>query len=120
MRAHRNLDLWQKAVDFVIDVYEVTKAFPSDERFGLTSQIRRASCSIPANVAEGAGRKSDKEFVHFLSNSQGSASEVDTHLFISLKFGYLQVDDHSRLDQKLDDIGRMITGLSNHLKRKIS
>lgn len=95
MRSHRNLDLWQKAVELVVDVYEVTKKFPSDERFGLTSQIRRASCSIPANIAEGAGRKSDKEFLHFLSNSQGSASEVDTHLFISMKLGYLSHDDQS-------------------------
>ena len=79
MRAHRNLDLWQKSVDFVVDVYEVTSTYPADERYGLISQIRRAAASIPANIAEGAARRSDKEFIHFLSNAQGSASEVDTH-----------------------------------------
>jgi len=78
MRAHRKLDLWQKSVDFVVDVYNVTKGFPSEERFGLISQIRRAAASIPANIAEGAARNSDKEFLYFLSNAQGSASEVDT------------------------------------------
>jgi four helix bundle protein len=103
-----------------VDVYEVTKSFPSDERFGLISQIRRAAASIPANIAEGAGRNSDKEFMHFLSNAQGSASEVDTHFFISLKLGYLNESNHDQLDRKLNDIGRMITGLSNHLKRKIA
>lgn len=118
MRAHRNLDLWQKSVDFVVDVYEVTKTYPTDERYGLISQIRRAATSIPANIAEGAGRKSDKEFVHFLSNAQGSASEIDTHFFVSLRLGYLTEATHYELDKKLDDIGRMITGLANHLKRK--
>jgi four helix bundle protein len=78
MRAHRKLDLWQKSVDFVVDIYNVTKTFPADEKFGLISQIRRSAGSIPANIAEGAGRNSDKEFLYFLSNAQGSASEVDT------------------------------------------
>jgi four helix bundle protein len=119
MRSHRKLDVWQKSVDFVVDVYETTKSFPSDERFGLISQLRRASSSIPANIAEGAARKSDKEFIHFLSTAQGSASEVDTHLFIALKLGYLSENNHNDLDAKLDDIGRMITGLANHLKRKV-
>ena len=120
MRAHRKLDLWQKSVDFVVDVYEVTKTYPVEERYGLISQIRRAAASIPANIAEGAARKSDKEFIHFLSNAQGSASEVDTHFYISLKLGYLNEANHNTLDQKLNDIGRMITGLSNHLKRTTS
>lgn len=120
MRSHRKLDVWQKSVDFVVDVYEITKSFPSDEKFGLISQLRRDSSSIPANIAEGAARKSDKEFIHFLSNAQGSASEVDTHLFIALRLGYLAEEKHSELDTRLDDIGRMITGLANHLKRKIA
>lgn len=119
-RPHRKLDLWQKSVEFVVSVYNVTKSFPPDEKFGLTSQIRRAAGSIPANIAEGAGRRSDKEFIHFLSNAQGSASEVDTHLFVASKLGFLQGNDHEELDRQLDDIGRMITGLTNHLKRKLS
>ena len=72
MRPHHNLEAWSKSVDLVIDVYKGTERFPKEERYGLTSQIRRAAVSIPANIAEGAGRHSKKEFAYFLSNSQGS------------------------------------------------
>lgn len=78
MRPHENLNVWKKAVDFVVEIYKTTERYPKEEKFGLTSQIRRASVSAPANIAEGAARKSLKEFSHFLSNAQGSASEVDT------------------------------------------
>jgi len=83
MRPHEKLDVWNKAIEFVVAVYRVTESFPKEEKFGLTSQIRRASVSIPANIAEGAARKSPKEFAHFLSNAQGSASEVETELLIA-------------------------------------
>jgi four helix bundle protein len=89
MRPHRNLDVWQKAVDFTVEIYRVTESFPKDERFGLTSQIRRASVSIAANIAEGAGRKSTKEFLKFLSIAQGSASEVETEIVIAHRLSYL-------------------------------
>jgi four helix bundle protein len=85
MRPHEKLDVWKKSVEFTVEVYKVTDRFPKDERFGLTSQIRRASVSIAANIAEGAGRKSDREFLNFLSISQGSASEVETELLIASK-----------------------------------
>ena len=117
MRPHHRLDVWKKSIDFVIDVYKVTETFPKDERFGLTSQLRRASVSIPANIAEGAGRRSGKEFAHFLSTSQGSASEVETELIISHRLTYLNNEDYSRLQSELDDIGRMITGLSQHVQK---
>lgn len=83
MRPHESLDVWQKAVDFVVTIYEHTKAFPADERFGLTSQVRRAAVSIPSNIAEGAARQSNKEFIHFLTVAQGSCSEVETELLIA-------------------------------------
>ena len=110
MRSHNNLEAWKKSVDFVIDIYTATNGFPKEEKFGLTSQVRRASVSIPANIAEGAGRKSDKEFLHFLSNAQGSASEVETELLIAFRLGYLQDATHEHLCRSLDEIGRMITG----------
>jgi four helix bundle protein len=118
MRAHHNLDVWRKAVDFVVLIYEKTESFPKEEKFGLTSQVRRAAVSIPANIAEGAARKSDKEFLQFLYVSQGSASEVETEILIAYRLGFLSESDYKLLNESLDNIGRMITGLSNHLKRK--
>ena len=118
MRPHENLDAWAKAVDFVVAVYKVTEPFPKEEKFGLTSQIRRAAVSVPANIAEGAARKSPKEFVQFLSNAQGSASEVETELLIARRLGYLREHDYLKLRSSLNDIGRLITGLTRHLKSK--
>jgi four helix bundle protein len=118
MRPHEKLDVWKKAVDFVVDVYKATEKFPADEKFGLTSQIRRASVSIPANIAEGAGRKSNKEFLNFLSIAQGSASEVSTEILIAYRLEYIESEAFTELNNELDNIGRMITGLANHLKNK--
>jgi len=118
MRPHERLDVWTKSIEFVVAVYKATEPFPKDERFGLTSQLRRASVSIPANIAEGAGRQSTKEFAHFLSNAQGFASEVDTELLIANRLGYLAEAKYVSLRASLDDIGRMINGLSRHLKLK--
>jgi len=117
MRPHQKLEAWSKAVDLVIAIYKKTERFPKDERFGLTSQIRRASVSIPANIAEGAGRNSRKEFIHFLSNSQGSASELETELIIANRLGYLDETAFAQLIADLERIGRLITGLSRHLSR---
>jgi four helix bundle protein len=119
MRPHERLDLWKKAIEFVVAIYKVTERFPKDERFGLTSQLRRAAVSIVANIAEGARRKSTKEFRQFLSHSQGSASEVDTELVISYRLEYLTGEDFDRLSDDLDHIGRMITRLSQSLAKQI-
>lgn len=119
MRPHEKLGVWRKAVDFVILIYEITKSFPLDEKFGLTSQIRRASISISANIAEGAVRQSDKEFLQFLSISQGSSSEVETELSIAHKIGYLEEAKYLELKQEIDGVGRMLVGLSNHLKNRL-
>jgi four helix bundle protein len=117
MRPHEKLAAWSKAVDFVVAIYKATESFPKEEKFGLTPQIRRAAVSIPANIAEGAGRKSSKEFAHFLSNAQGSASEVETELLIARRLGFMEEGNYSKLHASLDEIGRMITGLTQHLDR---
>lgn len=80
MATHKNLDVWKKSVQFVTDVYHLTSGFPKEEIFGLTNQIRRASVSIPSNIAEGAARNSDKELIHFLYIALGSHQELDTQL----------------------------------------
>lgn len=120
MRPHQKLEAWGKAIDFVVNIYKSTESFPKEEKFGLTSQIRRAAVSVPANIAEGAGRQSDKEFALFLSNAQGSASELETELVIAYRLGYISETSFTDLNSSLDRIGRLITGLSQHLKRKIN
>ena len=119
MRPHEKLDVWNKAIDFVTTVYRATESFPREEKFGLTSQIRRAAVSIQANIAEGAARDSKKEFVHFLSNAEGSASELETELLIARKLGYLADRSYDGLRAELDGIGRMILGLSLSIKKRI-
>ena len=117
MRPHEKLGVWERAIEFVVTVYRMTDMFPKEERFGLTSQIRRAAVSVPANIAEGAGRRSDKEFSYFLSNAQGSASELATELLIAKKLGYLSDVDYDGGLKELDNIGRMIFGLSRSIGR---
>lgn len=118
MRPHHNLDVWKKAVDFSVEIYRFMETFPKDEKFGLTSQIRRAAVSIAANIAEGAGRKSDKEFSRFLSIAQGSASELETEVLIAQRLSYLDERTSAEIRERLDDIGRMITGLCRYLDDK--
>jgi four helix bundle protein len=119
MRPHERLDVWRKAIDLVVIVYEITEKFPDRERYGLTSQIRRASVSISANIAEGAARTFPKEFLHFLSNAQGSASEVSTELLIANRVGILEREAFRELDSQLDEIGRMLSGLKKHIRSRL-
>lgn len=115
MRPHQKLEAWSKSIELVTEVYKRSEHFPKEERYGLTGQIRRAAVSIPANIAEGAGRRSQKEFLHFLSNSQGSASELETELIIANNLGYLDEASFARLIGQLERIGRLITGLGRHI-----
>src|ERR1044072_257405 len=110
MRPHEKLDVWKKAIDFVVKIYKATEPFPKEEKFGLTSQVRRAAVSIPANIAEGAAQRSSKEFAHFLSNSQGQTSEVETELLIARKLDYLSDTKYRELVGSAGEIGRMRTG----------
>jgi four helix bundle protein len=117
MRPHEKLQTWIESVDIVLNIYKATERFPKEEKFGLTSQIRRATVSIPANIAEGAARNSSKEFAYFVSNAQGSASELETELIIAYRLGYLSETLFSKLLADLERIGRMITGLTRRLRR---
>jgi four helix bundle protein len=102
-------------MDLVVVCYDVTKAFPKDETYGLTSQIRRAASSIPANIAEGQGRRLAKEFQQFLAHARGSLLELDTHLELSLRLGYLHANQHSSLQASVDEVGRILNGLLRSL-----
>ena len=114
-RPHRELEVWKKAMDFV-EVYSITSEFPKSEVYGLTSQLRRASVSIPSNLAEGAGRKGNKEFMQFLNIAQGSISELDTQLELAYHLEYINKQDSSNLINRLTEISKMLYGLAKALK----
>ena len=120
MRPHEKLDVWKLSIEMVVNIYEITKMFPSDERFGLTSQIRRAAVSVPANISEGAARQHDREFLQFLSIAQGSASELETELLIAYRLHYIEGTDFERVHNEINTIARMIVGLSNHVRTRLN
>lgn len=113
VKNYRDLIAWQKSMDFVENVYRVTKAFPREELYGLTSQLRRCAVSIPSNIAEGQGRRTDPEFAHRLSIAHGSVREAETQLMIGSRLGYLSTADLEPLLADAGEIGRLITGLRN-------
>jgi four helix bundle protein len=116
MNRFKELKVWQKSVDIVVDVYRLTAKFPQNERFGLISQIQRAAVSIPSNIAEGAGRNNKGEFNQFLGIANGSSFELETQLIISAKLGYSDNDEIQNICTKLSEIQNMIFGLQKTLK----
>ena len=92
MGTHEDLDVWKLSMDLVVDIYKLTKSFPDDEKFGLITQLKRASVSVPSNIAEGAARKSDKEYIQFLYIALGSLTEIETQLIISERLGFCETD----------------------------
>ena len=115
-RPHRKLEVWHKAMNLVSNVYRITKEFPKDEVYGLSSQMRRAAVSVPSNLAEGAGRKGSKEFKQFLNIAQGSLSELDTQIELARMLGYLSRQTYEELVMKITEISKMLYGLSNSIK----
>ena len=113
--AHRDLVVWQQSVELVSDVYRTTRDFPSDERFGLTSQIRRAAVSIPSNIAEGQGRCSTGEFRHFLGHARGSLLELETQLTIARNLNYLRDEASIQLQSRIAEVGKILNGLLKSL-----
>ena len=111
MKDYRQLQVWQRSHEFNLEVYRSTEDFPKHEWYGLRSQIRRSSCSIPANIAEGCGRRGDGDFYRFLDIAAGSASELDYHLLLAKDLGFVAQSDHRRLADKLNGIRRMLTAL---------
>ena len=108
---HRDLEVWQKAMRLVTEIYEVTSSFPKHELYGLTSQIRRAAVSVPSNVAEGYARNSRNELHHFIGQARGSLAELETQIELAGNLGYLDATVVSDLLLKIARIGRMLTGL---------
>jgi four helix bundle protein len=111
MKDFRQLKVWDKAHQLTLAAYRSTQGFPSDERFGLTSQIRRCCASIPANIAEGCGRVSDGDFQRFLQIAMGSASELDYHLLLARDLGYLTKSAYDDLAAQLHEVKSMLAPL---------
>jgi four helix bundle protein len=115
VRPHKRLDIWKESVKLSIDIYRITEHFPKSEAYGLTSQMRRAAVSVPANVAEGAARKSSKEFTAYLYISGGSLSELDTLIEIAAQLEYITASEREKLDKQVESIGCKLGGLITHL-----
>jgi four helix bundle protein len=101
-KPQRNLMAWQKAMDLAVEIYRITKSFPNEDLYGLTSQLRRAAISGPSNIAEGAAGRTRQQFANFLSNAVGSLNEIDTQLELALRFGYVTEIDYDRVYKELD------------------
>lgn len=116
MHNFRNMRIWHESIDLLEKIHSITKSYPSDERYGLISQMRRSASSIPSNIAEGSSRDSQKEFKHFLSISLGSAFELFTHLEISNRMGYIDEKIKNELMQSTNEIERKISSFRKQLK----
>jgi four helix bundle protein len=119
VRDFEDLLVWQKAVDLTVDVYRETRRFPREELFGITSQIRKAATSIASNIAEGNGRETTKDYLHFLATARGSLFEVRSLLTVSRRLGFLAEDQSKALREQAAEIGRMLSGLRASLKRRM-
>ena len=117
MRNYKELEVRQKAVTLAIEAYKATSHFPDAERFGLTSQIRRASTSIAANIAEGWGRGTTKEYIQFLLIARGSLMEFETHAIIGRKLNYVTHEQLGALQGQIEEVGKMLNGLIQPLRR---
>lgn len=110
------LDVWNAAIEYADEVYQVTKPFPADERFGLTSQLRRSAVSVSANIAEGSGRSSKKDFSRFIEIAFGSLMESISHLTVAKRQGYVETDNYQLLYDHAERVGRMLSGLRRSLE----
>ena len=116
MRNYKDLLVWEKSHRLTLAIYKETNAFPKEERFGLTSQVRRASSSIAANLAEGCGRRSDGEMARFVQIAMGSGAELSYHLLLCHDLGMLEAGEFTRLASDLDEVMRMLSALSGRVK----
>lgn len=116
MHNFKELKIWQRAMDFVVEIYTITKEFPGEEKFGLINQQRRSAVSIPSNISEGAGRASNPQFKYFLEISMGSCNELITQLELSYRLSFISSEQKDELIDEATQIYKMILGFYNTLK----
>jgi len=123
VKDYKDLVVWQKAIELVIEIYRATSQFPREEMYGLTSQLRRAAVSIPSNIAEGQGRATKGEFIQFLGHARGSLCEVNTQILIARRLGFLAPELEQHLTSLSNEVGRILNGLLTSLggtRRKLT
>ena len=113
---HKDLEVWKKSMDLVVRLYQITKLFPDSEKYGLTSQMRRAAVSIPSNIAEGAARKGNKELLQFLYIAIGSLSELETQYLIAVRLEFVTKED--AFEQQLIEVKKLLNGFKNYINKK--
>jgi len=118
MKTHKDLEVWKISIEMVTKIYQITHGFPKEELYGLTNQIRRAAVSVPSNIAEGAGRKSNKEFLQFLYYANGSLSELETQLIIANNLKYIDDEQKQIIDNLFYSVFRMLAGLIQSIKKR--
>lgn len=118
VQTYRDLIVWNKAMDLVTQIYQMTLGFPKDELFGLTSQIRKAAISIPSNIAEGRGKLTKGEFKLFLGHARGSLAEIETQILIAKNLDYLNDTEGDKLLEQIAEVGRLLNGLLSSIKRQ--
>jgi len=118
VNSYRDLLVWRKGIELVKSVYLISQTFPADERFGLTTQVRRAAVSVPSNIAEGQARHTTGEFIHSISHSEGSLAEVDTQLVIATEVGYCRPSDIKTAVASIGELQKMLTSLRKKLQNK--
>lgn len=119
IQSYRDLKVWRRGMLLVTEVYRESASFPSDERFGLTSQVRRAADSVPSNIAEGWGLGTTKHYLSHLDRARASLCEVETQLSIALNLDYLSEDRHDALLSETEELGRMLLGLMRSLRSRM-
>jgi four helix bundle protein len=118
-KPHKKLDAWKLSMDLVVDIYQATDSFPSQEKYSLIDQIRRAAISIPSNIAEGAARQTKKEFTNYLHIAQGSLSELDTQIELARRLGFLDNESLRIHDKRMERIDKTISGLIHHPNKEV-
>ena len=113
----RDLKVWERSHELVLEIYKLTSSFPKTEIYGIMSQLRRSASSIPANIAEGQSRNSTKEYLQFLYNARGSLEETRYFLFLSKDLEYIEESEYDDLEQKYGEISKMLNGLIKKLRK---
>lgn len=119
LKSYQDLRVWEKGYKLCLEIYRLTKKFPDEEKYGLSSQLRRSSVSIPSNIAEGYGRKGRQEYIHYLYVGYGSCCELKTQVMLAVDLGYIKKNEREKVLELLSEVERMLKALINSLEKKL-